>query len=240
MVILVRADQESDRLKKLRRWILELRIIRDAVRSLLLGAEIFWEVQKILAANPRALSHRLFNDWIATNHGIATAVGIRRQLDKDSRSVSLKKLLIEIEATLHTSPELLSRANFLRHFRPELESRADAQFSELVGANTTRVESAYVERDIKRLNEVTEKMERYVNKRIAHRDAQEIERRKLGELDECLGLLEEIVDRYTRLLTGSGSSVTPELPPDWKSVFKVAWASPARRGRRAIGPSTRN
>jgi len=86
------------------------------------------------------------------------------------------------------------------------------------------VEPTYVEKYIERLNKVTEKVERYVNKRIAHRDAQEIERRKLGELDKCLELLEEIVDRYTRLLTGAGSSVTPELPPGWESVFEVAWA----------------
>lgn len=219
----MRADQESDRLKKLRRWIAQLKIIRDEVRSLLLGAKVFWELQKILAANPRALSHRLLNDWVTTNHGVATAVGIRRQLDKDRRSISLKRLLIEIEATLHRNPELLSRAHFLRHFRPELESRAHAQFSELVAANATRVESTYVRRDIERLNKITEKMERYVNKRIAHRDAQETEKRKLGELDECLVLLQEMVDRYTRLLTGYGSSVSPELPPDWKSVLKVAW-----------------
>jgi len=124
----VRRDREPD-LKKLRRWILELRVIRDEVRSLLLGAKIFWEVQRILEANPSALSHRLFNDWMMTNHGIATGIGIRRQLDKDSRSVSLKKLLIEIEETLRRSPDLLSRSDFLLTYRPELKFAGDAEFS---------------------------------------------------------------------------------------------------------------
>lgn len=81
----------------------------------------------------------------------------------------------------------------------------------------------YVERDIKRLGKVTEKIERYVNKRIAHRDAREIGQRKLGELDDCLGLIAEMVERYSRLLTGYGSGVCPELPPGWKSVFNVPW-----------------
>jgi len=214
-------DHKSDGLKN---WIDQLKVIREEVRSLLLGAKIFWEVQNILAANPRALSHRLFNDWIMTNHNVATAVGIRRQLDKDSRSVSLKKLLIEIEATLRRSPDLLSRSDFLLNFWPgEHRSHGDAQFSKLVGDHATRVEPAYVRQDIERLTEVTEKIEHYVNKRIAHRDAQEIERRKLGELDKCLGLLEEIVDRYACLLNGEETSVSPELLPVWKSVFKVAW-----------------
>jgi len=63
------ADQKSDGLKKLLEgWIEQLKVIREEVRSLLLGAKIFWEVQKILEDNPRSLSHPLFNRWIASNY----------------------------------------------------------------------------------------------------------------------------------------------------------------------------
>jgi hypothetical protein len=70
-------EPESNSLGDLRRWISQLRVIGDEVRSLLLGSQVFWEVQKILGENPKALSHRLFNDWLTTNYAVATAAGIR-------------------------------------------------------------------------------------------------------------------------------------------------------------------
>jgi len=98
-----------------------------------------------------------------------------------------------IETALDQGSDLLSRPDFLLNFGPgEHKSDGDALFSKLVGVGATRVEPTYVRQDIERLSGETEKIERYVNKRIAHRDAQAIDRRKFGELDKCLRLLEEL------------------------------------------------
>jgi len=204
-------------------WIRRLKVIRAEVRSLLLSSKIFWEVQKVLEDNPDALSHRLFNDWIATNYGVATTIGVRRQLDVDSRSVSLKGLLLQMKAEVGAHPDLLSRLKFEANYRSELVSAADREFDRLVGVGEARIKVAYVEQDIDRLDAITKTVKRFANKRIAHRDAEDIEKRKLGELDDCLQTLAEFVDRYARLLTGYGSGVVPDLPHGWKSVFETAW-----------------
>jgi len=207
----------------LTKWISELRIIHAEVRSLLLSSKIFWEVQKILEANPEALCHRLFNDWMATNYAVATAIGIRRQIDVDSRSVSMKGLLLHVKAELACRSDLLSRENFIANYRPELASVADSEFDRLVGGTESRVEVPYIQRDLDKLDTVTAGVKHFANKRIAHRDAKGIEKRKLGELDDCLEVLAEMVDRYARIMAGSGSDVLPDLPSDWKCVFETAW-----------------
>jgi hypothetical protein len=214
--------EERER-RLLTRWIRELRVITIEVRSLMLASKVFWEVQKILTANSAALCHRLFNEWMATNYGNATAIGIRRQLDEDSGSVSFKRLLLQIQAGLVCHSDMLSRENFVANYPPMLRCAGDSQFDRLVGANEARVEVAYIDRDLDTLDTATKGVRRFANKRIAHRDARDIQNRRLGELDQCLETFAEMIDRYSHILTGSGTSVVPELPPDWKCVFKVAW-----------------
>jgi hypothetical protein len=206
----------------LREWLRQLQIIREELRSLTTGAQVFWEVQRILADNRDALSHRLFNDWISTNYAVATAVGIRRQLDRDPRAVSLQNLLTRIQEAMSGCPDILSRASFVETFRRRFGRDANATFDELVGSAKMAVDCACVQRDIDQLQRLS-KLKTWVDKRIAHRDSDETEKRMLGELDEGLNLLLRLLDRYSMLLTGLSSGIGPTLPNDWKSVFKIAW-----------------
>jgi excisionase family DNA binding protein len=213
----------ADGIQLFRKWTLLLKVICREVRSLLMSSKVFWEVQRILEDNEKALSHGLFNNWMATNYGVSTAIGIRRQLDRDARSVSLKGLLSDILKGVARNPDLLSRSTFLLNYRPELRDLAQSEFDKLVGSGEARVQTTYVLKDLDRLAAVTNGVHRYTDKRIAHRDLREGEKRKLGELDECLQLVAEITDRYGRLITGYRTGACPELPPGWKAVFEVAW-----------------
>ena len=110
-------------LELLRKWIEWFRVIFVDVRSLLLSRRIFWEVQTIIRANPKLQEQPgLFNRWLAANYVVAATVGIRRQLDRDlhprHRSVSLVRSLTEIGATLEKRPDILSRSNFVKNYRP--------------------------------------------------------------------------------------------------------------------------
>jgi len=214
---------DNDERLLLTKWIRQLRIITAEVRSLLLSSKIFWETQKILEANPEALCHGLFNHWMATNYAVATAIGIRRQTDMDRRSVSLRRFLDHIKAELASRLDLLSRKSFVANYRPEFGSVDHREFDRLVGVKKSWVEAAYVHRDIDKVDTVTAGVKHFANRRIAHRDARGIEKRKLGELDDCLAAFAEVIERYTRILTGSGSGFLPTLPPEWKCVFRTAW-----------------
>jgi hypothetical protein len=204
-------------------WAEWLGIICKEVRSLLVARELFWEIQAIIAANPKVQTHGLFNNWMATNYAVATAVGIRRQLDTDRRSVSFERLLREIEKMTTSGPSVLSRESFLENYRPELRPAGDAEFNRLVGPNAKQVEPLAVRRDLELLMAATEKVKHYVNKRIAHRDEGVEPAPNLGDLDDSLNALKSLVDKYCRLVTGSGPSLDVLLDPEWKSILRVPW-----------------
>jgi hypothetical protein len=218
-------DEEERRL--LTEWIEDVRVITEELRSLRRGSLIFWEVQKILEANPATLCHGLFNEWMKVNYGSTTAMGIRRQTDRHNRTISLNRLLTRIKGGLASHPEILSRQSFVANY-PRLQQRGHRDFDRLVGPDAARVEPDYIDRDLKTLEQirVTERVIDFVDGRIAHRDARKIENPKLGDLDRCLDTLAEMTERYSHLLTGSMTSLTVQLPPEWKSVFKVTWIEP--------------
>ena len=96
---------------ELRKWGEWLRTIHGDVRSLLLSRDIFWEVQSLIGANAWLQRQPgLFNHWLATNYAVAASLGIRRQLDRDCRSISLVRLLTDVKQTVQARPDILSRA----------------------------------------------------------------------------------------------------------------------------------
>jgi hypothetical protein len=140
-------------------------------------------------------------------------------------------VLNEVEATLKERPDILSRANFVKNYRPELCEVADSDYDKLVGAGKQRVDVAFAHCDLDRFcaAAATETVREFVNKRAAHWDeAADDPKVKLGEVDTALDILSELIDRYTRLLTGSGSSVAVIPEPDWKRIFTVPWIEPSR------------
>jgi len=224
-----RAAEDLELLKKWSEW---LRAIRVDVRSLLLSRQIFWEIQKIVRANAKLQEQPgLFNRWLATNYVVAATVGIRRQLDRDPRSVSMVRLLTEVEVTLEERPDILSRANFVKNYHPALREAAERHYDELVGAGEQRVDVAFVRSDLDRFCAAvaTETIREFVNKRAAHWDEiADDPKVKLGEVDTALDVLSGLVDKYSLLLTGSGGTIEPQLLPGWKGVFTMPWIEPSR------------
>jgi hypothetical protein len=234
------AVEDLELLKKWGEW---LRAISDDVQSLLRSRQIFWEIQTIVDANAKLQRQpRLFNRWLATNYVVAATVGIRRQLDRDARSVSLVRLLTDLEETLKSveetlkeereeRPDTLSRANFLKNYRAELREAGERHYDKLVGAGEKRVDAALVRSDLDRFcaAAATETVREFVNKRAAHWDEDADDPKvSLGEVDAALDILSALVDKYWRLLTGSGGTVGPKLSPEWKGVFTVPWIEPSQ------------
>jgi hypothetical protein len=212
----------------MKKWGEWLRDIHADVRSLLMSRQIFWEIQKIVDANAKLQEQPgLFNQWLATNYVVAATVGIRRQLDRDSRSVSLVRLLTEVAVTIEERPDILSRANFVKNYRPET---AERDYDKLVGAEQQRVDVTFVHCDLDRFCAAadTETVREFVNKRAAHWDEAADPKVKLGEVDTALDILSGLVDKYTRLLTGSGSPLEPKLPAGWKKILMMPWIEPSR------------
>ena len=205
------------------KWCTDLVVIGRNVRSLRLSSRVFWETQRVIEANPRTQTHGLFNHWIATNYATATAIGIRRQLDLDPRSVSLASLLSMIAETICQRPKILSRAEFIKNYRPHLRFVAEKQFDRLVGKGADRVSCGQVRCDAQKLRNDTEAVRRFANKRAAHWDRRAVPKSTLGELDKALTLVVELVNKYSMILTGNHASLDVALTPEWTEVFEVPW-----------------
>jgi hypothetical protein len=212
-------------------WCADLKTIGRDLRSLNLSRRVFWEIQGIIEANPKVQTHGLFNRWMETNYAVAAAIGIRRQLDLDRRSISLATLLSAINETICERPDILSRAGFIGNYRPELRPAAEAQFDRLVGEGVDRVDCGLVCRDLRRLREEPEPVKGFANKRAAHWDRRSQGKSKLGELDVALDLLVELVNKYALILHGGSGGVEVNLLPDWKQVFRVPWIPPKKRAQ---------
>jgi len=78
-------------------WDSWLAKIHHDVRRLLELRYIFWEVGKIVNANPRIQRTSSFYGWMGATYSAAVPIGIRRQLDEHPDSLSLARLLSEIE-----------------------------------------------------------------------------------------------------------------------------------------------
>jgi ABC-type hemin transport system ATPase subunit len=84
----------------------------------------------------------------------------------------LVRLLTEVEVTIEERPDILSRANFAKNYRPELRETAESDYDKLVGAEQQRVDVTFVRCDLDRFcaAAATETVREFVNKRAAHWD----------------------------------------------------------------------
>ena len=89
----------------LERALHELREIRNEVIDLATDYDIYWKVQRdVIQRNPRLLTIRsAFFDMVNDAYAHSAAMRVRRLVDKDNRTISLRGLLTE----LSKYPELL-------------------------------------------------------------------------------------------------------------------------------------
>src|SRR5438094_4671244 len=104
---------EDERFKRWGEWIM---VIHEDVENAILNRHIRQEVAAIIDANPRIQRSSAFYEWMAAVYSDSGLMAVRRQLDKDSQSISLARLLSEII----TYPRTLSRGRFVGLYRPEL------------------------------------------------------------------------------------------------------------------------
>ena len=93
---------DEERFKMWGEWIM---VIHHDVESAVLNRYIRQEVAAIIDANPRIQRPSAFYEWMASLYSDSGLMAVRRQLDKDSQSISLTRLLSEIIAY----PAVLSR-----------------------------------------------------------------------------------------------------------------------------------
>ncbi len=214
------AVKDAYRFRKWNRW---LDVIYADIQSLLVNRHIFQEVQAIIKANPKLQVPSSFYEWMGVNHAASIAVGIRRQLDMDSRSVSLVRLLMELKRY----PEVITRRRFVALYKghPVAAQFAHRDFDGVAGYGRSYASPGMVRSDLARLKQIGQRLRRFVNKRIAHLDRRKYKNPPTyQEVDECLEVMETFLRKYVLMFRAEAHvKILPTWQYDWKAIFRVPW-----------------
>lgn len=208
-------------LRRWRSWLPQM--FRD-LSDMLGKREIFYDLQEVAKENPKVLSPGDFFDWMCTNYVTAITVGIRGFMDQSTGVHSLWRLLYEIIER----PRIISRRAHVTLYRgtPKDFDMGNLTFNNVVGPKRQYLTQRMIRSDMKELEDASERVRRFVNKRVAHRTPAGKIRRlpTFNEIDKALDSLDRIFCKYKLLLVASGvTTVRATRQHDWREVLWEPW-----------------
>lgn len=203
------------------RWCGWLNEIDADLTDVALARWVWRTMNEIVAKHPSMPPSFLF-DVLARNYAAAQTMAVRRQVDRDSHSVTMARLLGEIAE----HPEVLSRERYVGMFEWGMQQIGDSQFDSWSGKGGAHVGVAMVEEDLDALRTVTNSIRDYVNKHVAHFDERRasIEVPTFEDLDAAIDVLFDLYRKYGVMLTGSDHDVMELVPQyDWLAPLRIPW-----------------
>jgi hypothetical protein len=189
----------------------------------------FNTVGQIVDAHERIREPFDFHWWIIYNYIVTTSVSIRRLMDPRLDTISLYRLLKEIEA----NPGEITRRSFVSRYPAFIRQSAHRTFDKLAGSRSMSFPPLCARLDRQRLYREHRRIRTWVNKNFAHLDQKNMRldqknmRRKpptLDELHSAVALFEEVFLKYRLLLTGIDSNtLLPIWQHDWTTVSREPW-----------------
>jgi len=212
---------------KEKEWLATLKQIENLASKLLESRLFFREFMSIVQANPELPENNYFIVWIWENYLLNAAMGVRRFVDEDQRSISLYLLLRDIKE----NPGILSRERHIALFKDTGFATdynyINRGFEELVGKGKTHIEPADVEEDIKKLIKRTKALKTYVNRTVAHLDKERLKKLPtIEDLDDSIDLIAELVKKYYSIFHAAVIELQPVPQRPWKNIFKIPWLPP--------------
>jgi len=217
-------------------WDAMLENIKGEVTRLAVNRHIFWEVQEIIKANERIQKPSSFYEWLGNVYATDAVIGVRRQLDRDKRSISFTSLF---EGIL-VRPSVLSRERFVALYcdksnsdvQQYLEEQAHEDFEKFASPGSPYIDPVLVASDLSTLQDKAKNIGKYANKRVAHFDREALDiLPTFHELNECIDFLEVLLKKYMLLFRAVGYvQVLPVWQYDWKAIFREPWLEPIHSG----------
>jgi hypothetical protein len=220
------SDLLSRHRRKLRLWIV---VLGHDMSDLYYRRDVYRRFAEIVKASPVAAKAIDFVEWVYRNYVDAACVALRRFNDRDTRSVSIRRVLVQ----LRDNPGLVTRRSFLRMRRRPKEALADiiSTFDRLAGRRVDTIGRAWCESRLSRLDRADATIRRFVNKRVAHKGTPGSLRKvpKHADLDAAIQQVDRLLVDVRLALTGEHftSMAAATLHP-WQDAFTQAWL-PARR-----------
>lgn len=205
------------------RWLTILELIDTHVTELAHQRQL-WNGFRSVVENSRVhQSQPIFFHWVFKMYADAHVMAVRRMTDTDARSGSFTVLLREMEA----NPKGLTRQWFLSDLDADFICSMDAQFTKYADSNApNRLNPDLPREDLARLIALSERIEAYVNKYVAHADLEaKVPTPTVGELDKVAAELEDLLRKYSNMLQRVDRiAVAPFIQSTWQAVFYEPWA----------------
>jgi hypothetical protein len=150
---------------KWRRWIKTIdQVIFDSIRG---DKVIFDNYYSLVESNKAISSPGNFHQWALHNHGRSLMLQVRKLVDSDSRTYSLRKLIEEIA----NSPGSITKRSFVAAYPIHHRDIAAANWAKYAGGiNVPRLPKAVPLQDIELLKRLSKRICTLVNKDVAHLD----------------------------------------------------------------------
>lgn len=205
----------EERVQECVRW---LDIIRDDIYDLTYARRWWTRIGRIVEANNELPGEDNFYGVLGQWYASFLAAGIRRHVDNDVRSVSLRRLLERLCAT----PYLACNASALEAIYPEfMAGQAGSDHPE-------QTQTGWAGPCLSYLLTSAEPIRRYVNKHVAHLGAVQSDA-TYRELHEALNATIDVMLVASVCLTGSapsrGSFEKAAEQFDWARPLRVQWVT---------------
>lgn len=209
------------------KWNLMFKEIDIYLTNMMASRFFFREFQKIIENNPKLSRSNHFIAWIWDNYLYSNSMGIRRLMDRRKNTISFYNLLMDFKK----NSRMLSRKRYASLFKntgfEDDYNYINLCFEKLVGKGKEYIDPLEIQKDINVLilDEKYNRIEEYINKRIAHIDRSKIKKiPTIKDLDWCIDYLEKLYIKYYALFYAASYETLVPIPQyPWKNIFKIPW-----------------
>lgn len=163
---------------------------------------------------------RLFYDFVLRCYGVQAATGIRRHVKIDHDSISLMKLLDQLQK----SASQFTYEFYLQQFPLEKcdwkwQESAFARFAE----NGQSLSEHMVLEDMETISNIARKISDFTDRAIAHLDQRGFEETvTYDDLADSINIFNRIACKYIALITGDVcATLQATIQSDWAKIFSV-------------------
>jgi AbiU2 len=185
---------------------------------------LYREVGAMVEANSAVNVKSAFYDWLRLIYVNDIAMAIRREVDRNPKSISLLQLIDDIARY----PDVISRRRWVHGYQKFMKDIGHRDFERFAKPGAPRIDGRVIRKDRTALIEAARRVEKFVNTYIAHRNRYPMKRLPtFTELDKSIDFLGRLLQRYTLVVTQGGlTEIVPVLQEDWQAPFRVAWIPP--------------
>jgi hypothetical protein len=206
------------------RWRSWAERIRDDLQSIVSDHQIYEQFIEIVNGNLEHIEEhhgRLFCDFVRKCYGVHAATGIRRHAKKHKDSISLVKLLDQLQKSASQFTYEFYLEQFpLEKDQWEWQKATFAGFTE----NGRTLSVRMILGDIEEIRIIAEKVSVFADRAIAHLDQRGIGKKvTYDDLADSIILFNKMACKYLVFITGTGyTTLRPTILFDWTRIFAVS------------------